>query len=90
MFWEAIAFLVAGVVVWAAYEFLPMTVGALALYVKRRLDAGDRHGVARWASRFVNQLVALTHRPCRRCANLNWRAAARCRRCGADIRDAAG
>ncbi len=87
--WEILAFLLAGVLVWALYELVAFTLGNLTLRAKRSLDIRELRGAAVWASRLVNLLVGLTHRPCPRCAELNWRAAARCRRCGIDLRDVA-
>ena len=89
MLWAALGFLVAGAVVWALYELVAFTFGNLILRAKRSLDNRELRGAALWASRLVGLLVRLTHRPCARCAELNWRAAARCRRCRTDLRDVA-
>ena len=89
MLWVAVGFLVAGALVWALSELVAFTFSNLTLRAKRSLDARNLRGAALWASRLVDLLVQLTHRPCARCAELNWRAAARCRRCGMDLRDVA-
>jgi hypothetical protein len=89
MLWGALGFLVAAAVVWVLYEVAGFAVGNLLLRTKRSLDGRELRGAARWAARLVDFLVRLTHRPCARCAELNWRAAARCRRCGLDLRDVA-